>query len=907
MVSPLPEHSPNDEAAECLVLVSDTSTEAERLIASLRVRGFKVRDVPLMLLPGRVEAQRPRLVICDGQVARVAESVTKMRQGEWGATVELLLLGLDARVKVTLLPILADIEERTFARPIDVYSVLQRVEEIIGQGNIASRPGARSMAALPRVGTPSACAAGRVPTPAPRRGRSSVPQVPSRLDGLASAARGEQPEPSSPKAASIAPPSESSGPDSAMHGVSVARMSEELERLLSDADHRLAAGPMSLQPVSMQGARLSPEQELDAILPPDVLAALDEPVDLDDEDETSHPAARHHRDRASSIAPRGTPVSVLDQSFLSRDDASDHATSGTSPTQDDTPVGRPAGRGRFQTASGGSEPPGGSSFHGSVLTPVPASVKTHHTHHTQANSSPQASTGEIIERAPERDGMLRDFGSATHRDAERRRRIESDSVAPGTNPEIDGAVARLGAMGDMLGDREASSTSPPHPIRQGGAHPGQPWESLDDSSMSLRREFNVSDEPPPTVANRGLESQASSTSPPAKARHRPKPSPQSFGQPEAVRRVDPGRDAGPNRIEGDVSADARANVEVPSALGPGDVVRALSRCVRSRYSGALAIEDEAGIRRVVMREGDFVMVASGVDGESLVAFLIQRGDLDPDAVRLARKLPQFGRHAGAALIAHGHLRQDELWPVLRAHAEWVLGRTLCIGQGSAGLEVDLPARLSAEPAVFGGATGAEILVEVVRRIVSPELAIETLGGPRVKLARGTMFRLLSECALSSVEAQLVERAAGLTLEDLLAQAQSADFSAALYALFELGVLSTMAPSPESARDPRQAPARDGLDDTAVRNRVGMRRSLVDEGDYFALLGIARDATGYEVRHAYVELRREFEPSRLLTASTADLREDLDLVLEVLDEAYEILRDAARRERYRRALESPPLA
>jgi len=93
----------------------------------------------------------------------------------------------------------------------------------------------------------------------------------------------------------------------------------------------------------------------------------------------------------------------------------------------------------------------------------------------------------------------------------------------------------------------------------------------------------------------------------------------------------------------------------------------------------------------------------------------------------------------------------------------------------------------------------------------------------------------------------------------------------------------------------------------VRNRLGIRRSLVDEGDYFALLGISRDATGYEVRHAYLELRRELDPSRLLTASTADLREDVDLVLEVLDEAYEILRDAARRERYRRALEASPVA
>jgi hypothetical protein len=43
----------------------------------------------------------------------------------------------------------------------------------------------------------------------------------------------------------------------------------------------------------------------------------------------------------------------------------------------------------------------------------------------------------------------------------------------------------------------------------------------------------------------------------------------------------------------------------------------------------------------------------------------------------------------------------------------------------------------------------------------------------------------------------------------------------------------------------------------------------------------------------------------LRPSTLDLRDDLDTILEVLDEAYEILRDQQRRERYRRAIESTP--
>ncbi|MGE5786806.1 MAG: hypothetical protein ACM3ZE_19590 [Myxococcales bacterium] len=909
------EPSSSRASGEWLVLVSDTSTEAERLIASLRVRGFKVRDVPLMLLPGRVEAQKPRLVICDGQVPHAAESVIKMRQGQWGKSVELFLLGLEPRTIDALRSVVADVENRVFARPIDVYSVLQRVEEVIGQVDPSVRPGMRSMTSLPRVGSGSPIPS-RVPTPPPRRSRTSAPNASRRPDSMLGA--GEPAEPSAPRQPSLIPPSEISVSDPAVQSVSVARMSEELEQLLHDADRRLANGTTSLQPIAASATRLSPEQELDAILPPDVLAALDDPVDLDEEDETSHPMARN-RERTSARAP-DHHTALASNPVFSRPSAS------TSALDEETPAGRLVGRARAGTSAGSEN---SSEFYASpVLTPVPPSIKTHHTHHTQTNataqgaSSPQAApTGDLLDALSDR------LPSSSRHDAAWRRRNEADSVAPGTSPELEPASARpniaradietgndeTGNLDERHRVRETTSTTPPHAARMSGPEPRQPAESFDDLAAALEREPYQSIEPPPTAAVRGSQQPIGSSSralptvsrEPVQREHAggrelPAPAGKSPRETPAAE-----RDTSPPRSAHDATDGQRQGIEIPPALGPGDVVRALSRCVRCRYSGALALEDDSGIRRIVMREGDFVMVASGIEGESLIAFLIQRGDLDADAARLARKLPQFGRHAGAALIAHGYLRQDELWPVLRAHAEWLLGRALLLQQGAAGLETDLPPRLSAEPAVFAGATGAEILIEVVRRVISPEVAIAALGGLRVRITRGGTSRLLSECALPITASQLVERASGLPLEEMLGQVSSPDFASALYALVELGVLETMAPSSTSTHDEQQSLARDGLDDAAVRSRVAIRRSLVDEGDYFAFLGVRREATGYEVRHAYLELRREFDPSRLLTASTADLRDDVDLILEVLDEAYEILRDASRRERYRRALEAPP--
>jgi hypothetical protein len=346
-----------------------------------------------------------------------------------------------------------------------------------------------------------------------------------------------------------------------------------------------------------------------------------------------------------------------------------------------------------------------------------------------------------------------------------------------------------------------------------------------------------------------------------------------------------------------------ATPRIPSSLGKGDVVRAIAHAIRARFTGALALEDSAGIRRIVFREGDFVTVASGADQESLVAFLSERGDLPAEAARLERRLPAFGKHAGAALVAHGHLRQDELWPVLRAHAEWLMARSLLVDRCAASLEKQIPARLHAEPLVFGSATGAEVLVEVARRVIAPEQAVLRLRGPDARLQKGPEWNLLSECNFSDRELEAVTAAPGFTVAELVAKVGDAGFATALYILVELGILSSSRAAEGQHEPPPQSAPYDPLDDVAVRHRIERRKALVEEGDYFALLGVGRNATGYEVRRAYLALRREFAPETLLSAGTTDLREDLDLILEVLEEAYDILHDDARRARYRRALEA----
>jgi hypothetical protein len=114
----------------------------------------------------------------------------------------------------------------------------------------------------------------------------------------------------------------------------------------------------------------------------------------------------------------------------------------------------------------------------------------------------------------------------------------------------------------------------------------------------------------------------------------------------------------------------------------------------------------------------------------------------------------------------------------------------------------------------------------------------------------------------------------------------------------------VSPQAKKAAVATDEPAEDPFDDEAFRARVMARRALVDDGDYFSILGVPRTATGYEVSRAHQTLKRQLDPTHL-SPRTADLREALDLVLSIIDEARDVLFDNIRRERYRRALEAPP--
>jgi hypothetical protein len=780
--------------APTTVFVSDPSAEAERVSQALRAAGYVVVDVPQSMLVARVAVQRPKVILVDADTEGALDAVARVRELPDAEAMDVVFLARAGGMFRGLADALAHEGSGFFARPVDVQQLVEKVDALTG--------GARGTVQRRTTPPPS------IPSSSSRPPAASLPPASMRLaEGMRPPSRNT---PRPPASVSFMAPPMDVGPASMRRVTSVqAPLSNELEVLLQEAEQRIG-GQMSHESLLP-----SPEEEIEAVLPAEVLASLDDPLEDEDEDD---------RDGA------GMPA-------LSR--------------------GSTTGAGRATTGGG----TGAGTGTGAGVAPVDP---------TEPPASPSLRPGDRRAGAADRFAVRGDASFAIQ-DA-------GPIVASKTNPGTHHGATNAGTQ---------------HGVQTTGSR-GM------GTSESVRRDDLVS----ASYADRG-------------ERRTPAP---SFDAPGA---------AGVQGFAGVPPASYAPRIatapapppmapparsQPPTVLGPGDAARALGTAIATRATGVLTFESPEGMRRAVLREGDLVTAASSIDAENLLAFLAARGELPRDRVeQLAGRLPPFGRHAGAALVAHGYLRQDQLWSVLRAHAEWLLGRAIALESGSAILEPDAPGRLKGEPSVFGGSTGAEVLVEVVRRVVSPEDALLRLGGATSRLTDGPSGALLSECALVASELEWMQTARGRALGESLPASAEQDITSVVYALSLLGVVDVVraAFAPRITRGgaplSAQPPAVDVLDEEAIRARVRARMQLVDEGDYFAVLGVPRDATGYEVKRAFLELRRVFEPSRILTPRLSDLEGDVRKIADVLDEAYEILRDSARRERYRRAIELAPRA
>jgi hypothetical protein len=302
---------------------------------------------------------------------------------------------------------------------------------------------------------------------------------------------------------------------------------------------------------------------------------------------------------------------------------------------------------------------------------------------------------------------------------------------------------------------------------------------------------------------------------------------------------------------------------------------------------------------VFFDQGRPVFASSSEARDRMGELLVREGKITASQYeRCQSMVAESGRRMGEILVDLGYLKRRELLPAVRRHVEDLV--YALFGWDTGRYHISIEAQPSAERIRLSRHPAALIL-EGIRRKLNRSTLERLLGPASTVIEVGDRDRLggiinmgdLSteeRAALAAFDGQTdlagVARIAGIDIADVLPLA---------WGLCVLGLATARRTDTEV---PEESPALVGETDLAIdRARVRARWQLVSEADYFALLGVRRDATAFEIRRAYQAARRDFAADGFPSDLRVELARELDDIADVLDEAFRVLRDDRLRQTY----------
>lgn len=332
--------------------------------------------------------------------------------------------------------------------------------------------------------------------------------------------------------------------------------------------------------------------------------------------------------------------------------------------------------------------------------------------------------------------------------------------------------------------------------------------------------------------------------------------------------------------------------------GVSDAAMIIARMFAMSFTGRVGFRRDDVEKVVYFDGGRPVFASSNEPGDRMGELLVREGKITAAQYeRCQVVVAQSGRRMGEILVDLGYLKRRELLPAVRRHVEDILYSLFGWDRGHYHVTPEPNAsaeriRLSRHP--------ASLVLEGIRRKLDRTTLEKVLGPPSTVIDVPDRERLGGILGTGDLAAE--ERAALAAFDgqaDLaqVAQASGVDLADVLPLAWGLCVLG-LATARRAEIEHDESTALVGETDLAIdRERVRARWQLVTEADYFALLGVRRDATGFEIRRAYQAARRDFAPEGFPPDLRRELARELEEIGSVLDEAFRVLRDDRLRQTY----------
>lgn len=122
-------------------------------------------------------------------------------------------------------------------------------------------------------------------------------------------------------------------------------------------------------------------------------------------------------------------------------------------------------------------------------------------------------------------------------------------------------------------------------------------------------------------------------------------------------------------------------------------------------------------------------------------------------------------------------------------------------------------------------------------------------------------------------------------------------------------IPTVDPTPAAVRPATRPPAIEAVRPAAPTDSARLDALLteMDAQDYFQILKVQKRASPAEIKRAFYKGSRAYHPDRFYQLTDLALKEKINLVYKRMTEAYYVLRDDAKRDRYVAEIEGPERA
>jgi DNA-binding NarL/FixJ family response regulator len=339
--------------------------------------------------------------------------------------------------------------------------------------------------------------------------------------------------------------------------------------------------------------------------------------------------------------------------------------------------------------------------------------------------------------------------------------------------------------------------------------------------------------------------------------------------------------------------------------GVSDAAMLLARMFAQGATGRVGFRrgasehNESGDIVVFFDQGRPVFASSSEVRDRMGGLLVREGKITATQYeRCQTVVAESGRRMGEILVDFGYLKRRELLPAVRRHVEDIVYSLFGWDRGHYHITIDeQPSgeriRLSRHP--------ASLVLEGIRRKFDRATLDRLVGPPSTVIEVRDRERLGGIVNMGDLAPE--ERAALAAIDnhaDLahVARTASVDIADLLPLAWGLCVLGLATARRTDTEVHDESTALVGETDLAIdRERVRARWQLVTDADYFALLGVRRDATTFEIRRAYQSARRDFASDCFPTDLRRELAQELDDIANVLDEAFRVLRDDRLRNTY----------